>query len=257
MIDTHCHLNLEPLSTDPLLAVRSAQGAGVSDIIVPGVSVTSSQFSVEVSCLPGVHAAVGLHPDAANNDGQGVVAIEKMLREHPEIVAVGEVGLDYLRPETNPEPKIQRNVFDRMLRLAATYHKPVIIHSREAFADTVATIQCLHAEGIGVPKCVVHCFTGTLEEAEVLLGLGCHLSLTGILTFKKNEALRQTVQKLPLERLMLETDAPFLTPEGFRGESNEPKHVLEVAKTLAKIKGMTVDAIDIITTATARQFFSI
>ena len=251
MIDTHCHLNIAPLEENITDVIHDAQQAGVSQIIVPGVSVQTSQSAVLLQAKhAGVFAAVGIHPHEAGEWGGEVQGIERLLEQSSNIVAVGEIGLDYLRSDGS-ETK-QLDLFRMQLELARIYVKPVIIHTRDAFEETLNILAEYPQLSI-----LIHSFSGTTEQAVKLLDAGYLLSLNGIMTFRKNEQLRQTVGCLPLDRLVLETDAPYLSPEGFRGKSNEPCRLLQIARCLAKVKKLTVEVIDEMTTATAVQFFNL
>lgn len=249
MIDTHCHLNLGPLADDVAGAVRQAAVVGVERIIVPGVSVATSLLAVEVSKqFATVYAAVGIHPQ---EDGSGSVSdIEKLLQDEPTVVAVGEVGLDFSNGTDGSA--LQYSRFEAQVLLAKKYGKPVIVHSRDAYSQTA---EVLHA--IGYSNAVIHCFTGTYDQACTLLNLGCLISVTGIITYPSAAALREAVSRMPLSQLMLETDAPYLAPNTHRGQSNKPEYLPEVAHVLATLKGVSVQKIDTVTTATAERFFSL
>ena len=260
MIDTHAHLNYVPLSEDVAGVLARATAIGVQKIIVPGTSLESSQAAVRLAQEhENVFAAVGVHPTDSFGPWQHRGIVE-LLKDHPEIVAYGEIGLDYKHFEDETDPtelmvlkSMQAAVFKKQIAIAKTFQKPLIIHTRDAFFDA-HRILATHAQGI---KVVIHCFTGTLEEAKSWLDLGFNLSLTGILTYKNNQSLREVVKELPLDRLMLETDAPFLAPQKYRGQSCEPAYVGEVAMCLAEIKGVNLEEVDAVTTATAEAFFGI
>lgn len=264
MIDTHAHLNLSPLIEDvPQVMVR-AREVGVSKAVVPGCSLETSQNAVRLAAMyPEAYAAVGIHPSEARDyvqSGTQRAEFQQILTTKDRFVAVGEVGLEYYympqdaTPDLIAEEKgIQRLVFGEMIDAAKQLEKPLIIHTREAFVDTYAI---LREKAAGHPT-VIHCFTGSLEEARSWVDMGCMISFTGILTYKKNDALRAVAKELPLEQIMIETDAPYLSPEGFRREVCEPRHVMEVARCLAQIKDMSVEAIDERTTQTAIQFFGL
>ena len=248
MIDTHCHLNIDPLQRGPEALIAAAGEVGVHGIVVPGVSLATSKVAVNLACqFASVYAAVGIHPHEAASEEAAEEGIKQLLDSNTQIVAVGEIGLDYVQGGGDEAQSI---VFRSMLELARQYAKPVIIHTRAAHADTLKILS--NYPDLSV---LIHSFSGSLHEAKDFLEAGYFLGLNGIITFKKNEALRQVVQELPLERIVLETDAPYLTPEGFRGKDNAPAHVADVAKYLANIKGLTVDTIDEQTTVNATRFF--
>lgn len=250
MIDTHCHLNLAPMDADPGLAVEEASRAGVAQIIVPGVSSATSKRSLELArAYPTVFAAVGIHPQASGEEGSG--EIKRLLLEYSShIVAVGEVGLDFFH--TEEDSSAQQAVFCQMLDLAVEFSKPVIIHSRAAHRQTIEVLK--KYQGLSI---VIHSFCGTEEEAEEYVAAGYYLGLNGIITFKKNDQLRNDVKGISLEKIVLETDAPYLTPEGYRGSKNLPKHLPSVARCLAEVKELTVDVVDKITTETAQKIFNL
>lgn len=248
MIDTHCHLNLEPLTSSVSEIIEEAQRVGVKKIIVPGVSVVTSSIAVEVSNkYSNVYAAVGIHPQEYSS--QSISDIETFLKENASIVAVGEVGLDFTGEGSNEKQSLR---FEEHIHLAQKYGKPLIIHSREAYKETAILLKKM-----GKTPAVIHCFTGTYKEASALLDLGCLISVTGIITYPSSEALRRTISELPLERIMLETDAPFLAPQDKRGKSNKPSFLPEIATMLAKIFGKELQEINIITTNTAETFFGL
>ena len=260
MIDTHVHLNFPELLPNLEAVLERAADAGVNAFVVPSVSAESSVSSVELSAkYATIFAAIGVHPtDVDQHTPEDQEKLIGLLQSEKKIVAIGEVGLDYYHLEgLETAAKVeaykdrQKNLFKEMIAMAVSHKLPLIIHSREAFADTKTILAgSLH-------PAVIHCFTGTWEEAKAWLDLGCLLSFTGIITYKKNEALREVVAKVPLDRLMLETDAPYLAPEGFRGTTGEPKFVRQVAECIADVKGLTLEEIDRITTQTSQQFFTL
>lgn len=252
MIDTHAHLNFPDLAADLDGVLDRAQSAGVEHIIVPAVDIASSTSSIELSKkYSNISACVGLHPSDVKADWQETKkALEELLYGDEYVTSIGEVGLDYYHYEETGKEH-QQAVFRAMIQMAIDNNLPLIVHSREAFTDTYNILKDLASNH----PVVVHCFYGSKEEAEAWLDLGFHLSLTGILTFKKNGDLRVVAKNLPLDRIMLETDAPYLAPEGFRGQTCEPLHLMETARCLAEIRGLTVDQIDEATTATALEFF--
>ena len=251
MIDTHCHLNLEPLEQNYLQLITDAQVEGVTQFIVPGISVASSLLAISLSkASTKVFAAVGIHPLEVASEQSAVKEIEVLLKLHPEIVAVGEVGLDFKNPPH--EAHTQLELFRQMLELASAAVKPVIVHTRAAHLETMSMLAKYPKLSV-----LIHSFSGSIQEADDFVQAGYLLSVNGIITFKNNDHLRETVKNIPLDRIVLETDAPYLAPEGFRGKDNYPANIIEVAKCLADIKGMTVDAIDQITTDNATRFFAL
>jgi TatD DNase family protein len=259
MIDSHSHLQFPELAKDLDAVLERARVAGVSKIIIPGTSAESSASGVAIAePHPELYAAVGIHPcSVLEYTAEGRELMKTLLVSVNCVVALGEVGLDYYHFEDvagiPSYKKLQQEVFIEMINNAKSYNLPLIIHSREAFADSLALLR-EHAQN---HPTVIHCFTGTYEEAKAWLDLGCLLSFTGIITYTKNEALREMVGKLPLDRIMIETDAPYLAPQGFRREQCEPQHVRQVALCLADIFKTTFDSIDQATTQTTEQFFNL
>lgn len=255
MIDTHAHINFPELQSDIAGVLERAHQAGVEQIIIPGTSFEYNTSSVKLSTqYPGLFSAIGIHPHQAEEytDSQRNVLLE-YLEKYDKIVSIGEVGLDYFRLENNNEREreLQKEVFKEFVDLARNRMLPLIVHTREAFADTYAIL----AENAPGHPTVLHCFTGSREQAQKWLDLGCFLSLTGIITYRKNQELRDTVKEVPLDRVMLETDAPFLAPEDYRSEICEPRHLIEVARCLADIHQKSLEEIDSITTTNAKKFF--
>jgi TatD DNase family protein len=249
MIDTHCHLNLPPLSDDQAFLIEQSRTRGITNIVVPGTDKADSQAAILLSHqFAGVHAAVGIHPTNTANqpDLSEIVPMVK------QAVAVGEIGLDYFHQDNPALREIQKQYFSSQLELAQNARLPVIIHCREAFQDTLEVLGRYPSV-----RGVVHCFSGTKEQARSCLDQGLMLSFTGILTYAKNQDLRATAGSLPRNRVMVETDAPYLAPEGSRGDVCKPWHVWEVVKTLAGIWEEDMEMVAEQVTDNARQFFSL
>ena len=249
MIDTHCHLQFPGL-TERLEAVLSeARSFGVERMIIPGTDAATSRAGVALAERDGLYAAVGIHPVYQEQPGERK-EIRTLLDQYPErIVAIGEVGLDYYHLDTPKEVQFERLRY--FIEEARRTGLPMIVHSRDCAAD----MQAVLAEAKLETPVVIHCFTGTQSEADRYLELGCHLSFTNILTYPKNGYLREIVAKMPLERLMIETDAPFLPPLERRGQDAVPADVRFVADCIARETGRTLKEVDEITTKTAMQFF--
>ena len=250
MIDTHCHL------TDPRLegqlegVLARAAAAGVAGMITISTGIDDAQRCIEVSRgREQIRCTVGVHPNYVGETDLAQVPLLRGLQAAPEVVAIGEIGLDYhygleLRDR-------QRQAFEMQLQIAVDCGKPVIIHCREAADDCLAVMA-----GFPGIRAVFHCFTGTVDEARKVLDAGYWLGYTGPITFKKSDALREAVRLTPLDRLLVETDAPYLTPEPLRKQKvNEPALVMHVAATVAQIKGSTLSQIDEITTRNVQRFF--
>jgi TatD DNase family protein len=252
MIDTHCHLTDENLLKQLPEVLARAAAAGVNEMITVATDVDDSRACVEV-CRenPQVRCTVGIHPNYAYTATAADVAkLEIFLASIGNgVVAMGEMGLDYFHKHT-PRPH-QHAVFRAQLGMAAERDMPVVIHCREAVDDCLAVM----ADFPNV-RAVFHCFTGTGEESQRIVAAGHLIGFTGALTFKNANALRDAAKALPDDRIVVETDAPYLTPEPMRKQKiNEPAMVVLVAEMLAQVRGTTVEQIDRLTTANAKRFF--
>lgn len=251
-IDTHAHLQLTHFDADREAVIQGALEAGVENIIVVSTDVASSRRSLQLAeKYSGLFAAVGIHPTDCGKSAEEDFAIIAELARHPKVVAIGEIGMDFYWKPFSQEA--QQNAFIRQLHLAQELRKPVIIHNREAGA---AILQTLHNAGINGISGVFHCFSENIEYAQRVLALGCHVSFTGNLTYKKS-TLPEVAAQVPLERLLLETDAPFMTPMPHRGKRNEPAYTAHIAEKLAEIKRISLIDVARQTTANAIELFGL
>ena len=234
IIDTHAHFNdpkFDEYRDELLTALPSL---GVDKIINCGCSVDSSLDCIALSKkYPHIYAAVGYHPCSVTGD-INIEAIEKML-SHEKVVAVGEIGLDYYWDKTYIAE--QKTAFRLQLELARQHNIPVIIHDRDAHADTMEIIREYKPSG------VFHCFSGSVETARELVKMGMYIGIGGVLTFKNSRKLKEVAADIPLDRILLETDAPYLSPEPMRGKTNNSSLIIYVAEALAEIKGISVDEV--------------
>lgn len=245
LVDSHCHLDDEQFDSDRDAVMERALAAGVSSMLAIGTGDGPPDLEAAIRLAvqyPSMYATVGVHPHEASKCGHEVLERLRDLARHAKVVAVGEIGLDY-HYDFSPRD-VQRNVFIEQIRLAGAAGKPIVIHTREAWDDTVSILR-EHGSPAGG---IMHCFTGGPKEAEQALGLNFHLSFGGVLTFHKAEPLRQAAAMVPEYRLLIETDAPYLAPVPYRGKRNEPAFVLETARKLAHIRGVKVEQIAHITT---------
>lgn len=251
MIDTHVHLEFPDYEVDREAVIERARAVGVKGMICVGGEKPRNRLIVElVKKYTGIWAALGMHPHWAAADTREEQEWIREASQSGMVVALGEVGLDY---HYDYSPRVvQRRVFSEYLGLARELGKPVIIHSREAFEDTIAILR----EHRGV-RGVVHCFSYGRGEAEQLLGLGLHISFCGQVTFPKCTELREVAAAIPMERLLLETDCPFLAPVPYRGQRNEPAHVKVIAEAHAAARGCGVEQIIEATTKNAEALFGI
>lgn len=254
MIDTHCHLTYDPLASmlDDVLA--RAAGAGVKQMITIGTSPDDAAKSAALAArLPQVFFAAGLHPHHAGKypDMALLAAQLELLAAQPKCVAVGEMGLD--RHYSEPTIDVQKRVFATQLAFAKKLGKPIVIHNREA---TDETLELIREAGIPGERFVFHCFTGTDEELDKILAINAYVSFTGIVTFKSSERLLASTLRVPNDRILIETDAPYLTPAPHRKvKANEPRYIEFTTRCLAEKRGMSFEAFDELTTANAARFF--
>lgn len=245
MIDSHCHLADEVFAADLDLVVSRARAAGLDGalvILAAGDAKEAAQAARLRTVWPEARFSIGVHPHAAHefadDPARAAAMVTAQVRSTPGACAIGEIGIDY-HYDFSPR-EVQQAVFRAQIRTARALDLPVVIHTREADADTLAI---LRDEGGGVVRGVLHCFTGGPALAEAGLALGFYISLAGIVTFPKAGDLRDTARRVPIDRLLVETDSPFLAPVPHRGSRNEPAHVARVVDTLAALHGM--DAVDL------------
>src|SRR3989338_4307155 len=251
LIDSHCHLDFPEFDADRDEVIRRAKSAGIGYIINIGSSLLGSKKALELSRQHNfIYAAIGLHPHEADKfDDAAKANIEKLARED-RVVAIGETGLDYYKNYSKIEN--QKVLFRYLVKLARDSSLPLVIHNRQAQDDTLNILN-----GALPIKAVVHCFSGDENFLKKCLDLGFFISFTCNITYKKTKDLKTFVKLTPLERLMLETDAPFLPPEGFRGKRNEPAYLKFLAEEIARIKEVGFEEVARITTENARRFFKL
>jgi TatD DNase family protein len=251
LMDTHAHVQTRQFDKDRDAVIQAAFDAGVKRILVPGVEVETSQSAVELSSrYPGrIFAAVGIHPHDANACTPVALTILRGLAKEPGVIAIGETGLDYFR---NLSPhEIQQTSLIAQLDLAREVDLPIVLHNRDSHADM---IELLKAHGAGI-RGVFHCFIGDQSMARDALDLGFYLSFAGPLTYPANETLRAVAAWAPEDRILVETDSPYLTPPPQRGKRNEPKQVALVARLLAETRKVPFERIAAATTQNATTLF--
>ncbi len=256
MIDTHCHLNDDKLKDDLDKVVNNFLSAGVDNAICVGwdfgSSIEAKDISDKYSC---VYYAIGVHPDECNsfNYEDMDALIKKCLSESKnKLVAIGEIGLDYYHNTENKEK--QKQVFVSQINLAKKYNLPIIIHCRDAYGDMLEILKANAPFSSGV---VFHCYSGSLEYAQILIKMGIKISFTGTVTYKNAHNVQAVATNLPLSSIFFETDSPYLSPVPHRGERNEPKNVVDIAKFVADLRGIEVDELINITNNNAREFFKL
>ena len=236
LVDHHCHLDFPQLAADRDGIVARAREAGVGVIVTISTRIRQLPTLLDICAAhDNIYCSVGTHPhNAAEERGIGADEILR-LSEHPKVVAIGEAGLDYFYKRSSPEA--QAEGFRQHIAAARRAGLPLEIHTRDADRDTIAILEDEHAKG-AFPA-ILHCYTGGPELAKRAVELGLYVSFTGVVTFKKSEALRDIARAVPLDRLLVETDAPYLAPEPYRGKTNEPSYVVHTAATLAKVKDVS------------------
>jgi TatD DNase family protein len=249
LIDSHCHLDFPDFAGDLDAIVERAAAAGVGRIVTISTRVRRlGELLAITERFPNVYCSVGTHPHHADEE-DGIAAGELVeLTGHPKVVALGEAGLDYFYD--NGSPQAQARGFRAHIAAARATGLPLVIHTREADEDCGRILEEEAAKGPF--RAVLHCYTGGRELAMKAIGLGLSISFTGILTFKKSQNLRDLAAELPADRIMVETDAPYLAPGKFRGKRNEPSYVVEIAKVLAETRGVSLEDIS---RQTSENFF--
>jgi TatD DNase family protein len=241
LVDSHCHLDDEQFDSDRAAVIERAREAGVKYMLAIG-SDTAVRLADE---HPFIFVAVGIHP----NESATFLDVERFVG-HPKVKAIGEIGLDY---HWGVPKETQMPVFLRQLEIASAARLPIVIHTRDAWTDT---LDILRTHWKGMP-CVVHCFTGSADQARECLDLGFHLALGGVATFPKSAELRAVARIIPADRLLLETDAPYLAPAPKRGKRNEPAFVQYTARVIAEARDVPVEDLAAETTANFERLFSI
>ena len=259
LFDTHCHLDFESFHDDIEAVVERAAAAGVTRIIVPGLDLDNAPAVLGLAeRFPGVYVAVGVHPNSAAGWRDEWISQLRDLAQHDKVVAIGEIGLDYYWDKT--PPATQKRALTQQLELAAELGLPVIIHNRDASEDVVRLLSELvtrHSSLVTPLRGVLHSFSADWLTAEAALVLGFYLGFTGPLTYKKAGDLRAIAARVPLDRVLIETDAPFLAPHPFRGQRNEPAYVRLVAERLAEVRGVSLAEIAAATTTNALELFQL
>ncbi len=253
IFDTHAHYDDEQFDQDREELLLSMKEAGIGNIVNVGANMASSERALELSDqYDFIYAAVGVHPsDSAELNDENIERLRAM-SAHDKCVAIGEIGLDYYWPE--PDHELQKKWFKRQLRLAGEVKKPVIIHSRDAAQDTVSILREENAGSLGG---VVHCFSYSKEIAQECADMGFYIGIGGVLTFKNGRKLKETAEAIPIEKILLETDCPYLAPEPNRGKRNSSLYLPLVVKALSEIKGISEEEVIRITEENARRMYKL
>lgn len=254
LIDTHCHLTFDVLERDIDAILARSIAAGVIGWITVGTNLQDSQKAIELAeRFENMYAAVAIHPHDAKTVTADTIGQLEKLAQHEKVVAIGETGLDY-HYDFSPREE-QKKVFAKHLKISAELSLPVIIHCREAFDETMKILEEYRS---GIQKIVFHCFSGSAEQAKVVLDYGFYISFTGVVTFKNAEKPRRAASMVPLDRLMLETDSPYMSPEPMRKQKvNEPALMIHTARFLAELKQVNLEDFAQTVTSTSKAFFGL
>ncbi|MGN0244299.1 MAG: TatD family hydrolase [Lachnospiraceae bacterium] len=253
IFETHAHYDDEAFTEDREELIESFQWNDIGYVVNIGANVASSQATLELCRkYPFFYGAVGVHPNDVGDMTSADMVLLRQMAMDPKIVAIGEIGLDYYYPE--PAHEIQKAWFVKQLELARELKMPVVIHSREAAKDTVDIMHEMYAEEIGG---VVHCYSYSKEIAKEILDMGFYIGIGGVLTFQNAKRLQEVVEMLPIERIVLETDSPYLAPEPNRGQRNSSLNIPHIAKKIAQIKQMEYDDVIAITEQNAKDLYRI
>lgn len=254
LVDTHTHLNDAKFAGEEQAAIERANLAGVTKIINMGDTMASSTKAVNLARqYDGVFAGVGIHPEEAYEMTQQDDDVLAAFATEPKVVAIGEIGLDYYWEKDEAKRLLQQRIFIRQLDLARNLHLPVCVHDREAHGDTMAILK---KEGQGISG-VMHCFSGSMEMAQELLKMGWYIGVDGPLTFKNAAKLPAIVKSFSLERILLETDAPYMAPVPMRGKRNEPAFIRYIGEKVAEIKGITLSEVAKQTSENAMELYGV
>ena len=256
LTDTHIHLNFPQFHPDLEAVISRMQETGVTTAINIGVDAQTSKESVTLAeRFTWLSAAVGLHPHSADQLDAQIEQI-RMLAKHPKVVAIGEIGLDYFRNQVSDADQIR--AFREQLKLALQIEKPVILHCRDSYPQVLAVLQEDYLPHLGdrLPG-VVHSFTGNPAQAQQFLKAGLFIGINNIVTYPGSIGLQEAVKMIPLDRLLIETDSPYLPPQHLRGERCEPSYVIEAARKIAELKDLPLKQVVETTSANARQLFGI
>ena len=253
LIDTHSHIDMDNYKDRFDEVIAEAKDFGVEKIVIPGVAPSGFKRIVELcEKYENLYGAVGVHPeDLASFDADAESLIREYLK-HPKIVAVGEIGLDYYWDKSQIER--QKEIFEKQILIAKEIGNPVLVHDREAHFDTLEILKKTKASDVGV---VMHCFSGSPEFAMECVREGFYIALGGVVTFKNAKKVKEVAKIVPLERLLLETDAPYMTPVPYRGKENQPAYVKFVAEEIANLRGVSFDEVANATTENAKKLLAL
>ncbi|WP_304340927.1 TatD family hydrolase [Metaclostridioides mangenotii] len=254
LFDSHAHLNDERFDEDRDELIKSLRENNVDLVVNPGADIETSKSAVELSNkYDFIYAAVGVHPhDVSELDDSAIETLREMVTKNNKVVAIGEIGLDYYYDHSPRE--VQKEWFKKQILLANELKLPIIIHDRDAHADTFDIIKEYKSNEIG---CVLHCYSGSVELAREYIKMGCYISIPGTVTFKNSRKVREVAREITLDKLFIETDSPYMAPEPHRGKRNDPSLVAFVADKIAQEKGISYEEVCERTKENAKIFFGI
>lgn len=249
MIDTHSHINMiKEISYEEI--IKNAKDFGIEKIIIPSAYPSDIEQIMElVNKFDNIYGLLGVHPSEAKDWNDNLIEKIKIYSQHPKIVGIGEIGLDYYWDKSFND--IQKEVFIKQIKLANELNLPICVHDREAHKDTFDILKNYNNNS----DVIMHCFSGSLEFAKECVKEGYYLAIGGVVTFKNAVKMKEVAKEIPLENLLLETDAPYLTPVPFRGKENQPAYTRYVAEEIAKIRNTTTEKIDFVTTQNTNKIF--
>ncbi len=249
IFDTHAHYDDESFDADRDILLKRLFENGVCCIVNQGTTVKTCNISIELAeKYPRIYAAVGLHPECLDDNSMAEVEVVRSLAQHKKVVAIGEIGLDY---HHDVPKEFQKQVFEAQLKLAAELKLPVVIHDREAHADTMYYLKAYK------PKGIVHCFSGSVEMAREVVGIGMYIGMGGVVTFKNSRKAVEVIENIPLENIVLETDAPYLSPVPFRGKRCDSSMIKYSADRIAEIKNISTEEVLKATKYNAERVYNI
>lgn len=252
LIDSHAHLEMREFEHDRDEVVRRATEAGIEAIVTVGTNLRDCRKAVALAAqYESVYAVLGVHPHDVKGIDEKTYSVIRKLFSQPKVVAYGEIGLDFFRDRSPRDVQIRR--FGEQLEMAGELGMPVIIHDRDAHVETLEMLRSWKGKRGGI----VHCFSGDVAMAKKCLDMGFYISIPGPVTYPKSEKLLDVVRQIPLERLLVETDAPYLAPQPYRGKRNEPAYVVHTARKIAEVKGLTLAEVATTTSQNARTIFEI
>ena len=250
LIDSHTHLQVSQYNKDLDAVLKRAQDAGVTTILIIGIDLETSLSAIELADKhENLYATVGMHPHDAKKLTPDVLKTFRELLQHPKVIALGEIGLDYYRNLSPPD--VQKDAFQKQLDIAEEMEMPIIIHNRDAYMDILPILESRQGQIQGV----LHCFTGDIELMERSVEIGFHIGIGGIVTYPNAEEMQAVASKVPSDRLLIETDCPWLTPQFRRGKRNEPSYVRAVAEKIAELRNTSIETIGEITTNNFKTLF--